>query len=55
MKIIFHDNIYGDEVAQLVGCRTSNQMVAGSIPGHSDHFGHSWAKQFIPYCFKMGT
>ena len=48
------------KVAQLVGCRTSNQRVAGSIPGHSGHFGRSWAKQFIPYCFslpscKMGT
>ena len=47
----------GDKVAQLVMCRTSNQRVAGSIPGH---FGRSWAKQFIPYCFslpscKMGT
>ena len=50
----------GDKVAQLVRCRTSNQRVAGSIPGHSGHFGRSWAKQFIPYCFslpscKMGT
>ena len=49
-----------DKVAQLVRCRTSNQRVAGSIPGHSRHFGRSWAKQFIPYCFslpscKMGT
>ena len=49
-----------DKVAQLVGCRTSNQRVAGSIPGHSGHFGRSWARQFIPYCFslpscKMGT
>ena len=49
-----------DIVAQLVGCRTSNQRVAGSNPGHSGHFGRSWAKQFIPYCFslpscKMGT
>ena len=24
---------YGDKVAQLVRCRTSNQRVAGSIPG----------------------
>ena len=52
--------INGDKVAQLVGCRTSNQRVAGSNPGHSGHFGRSWAKQFIPYCFslpscKMGT
>ena len=50
----------GDKVAQLVGCRTSNQRVAGSIPGHSGHFGRSWERQFIPYCFslpscKMGT
>ena len=50
----------GDKVAQLVGCRTSNQRVAGSIPDHSGHFGRSWARQFIPYCFslpscKMGT
>ena len=48
------------KVAQLVRCRTSNQRVAGSIPRHSGHFGRSWAKQFIPYCFslpscKMGT
>ena len=40
----------GDKVAQLVRCRTSNQRVVGSIPGHSGHFGRSWAKQFIPYC-----
>ena len=50
----------GDKVAQLVRCQTSNQRVAGSIPGHSGHFGRSWARQFIPYCFslpscKMGT
>ena len=50
----------GDKVAQLVRCWTRNQRVAGSIPGHSGHFGRSWAKQFIPYCFslpncKMGT
>ena len=31
----------GDKVAQLVRCRTSNQRVAGSIPGHSGHFGRS--------------
>ena len=31
----------GDKVAQLVGCRTSNQRVAGSNPGHSGHFGRS--------------
>ena len=31
----------GDKVAQLVGCRTSNQRVAGSIPGHAGHFGRS--------------
>ena len=54
------DLLSGDKVAQLVRCRTSNQRVAGSIPGHSRHFGRSWAKQFIPYCFslpscKMGT
>ena len=52
--------VTGDKVAQLVRCRTSNQRVACSIPGHSRHFGRSWAKQFIPYCFslpscKMGT
>ena len=39
--------VLGDKVAQLVRCRTSNQRVAGSIPGHSGHFGRSWAKQFI--------
>ena len=27
------------KVAQLVRCQTSNQRVAGSIPGHSGHFG----------------
>ena len=43
----------GDKVAQLVGCRTSNQRVAGSIPGHSGQFGRSWEKQFIPYCFSL--
>ena len=43
----------GDKVAQLVRCGTSNQRVAGSIPGHSGHFGRSWAKQFIPYCFSL--
>ena len=52
--------IHGDKVAQLVRCQTSNQRVGGSIPGHYGHFGRSWAKQFIPYCFslpscKMGT
>ena len=29
----------GDKVAQLVRCRTSNQRVAGSIPGRPRHFG----------------
>ena len=29
----------GDKVAQLVRCRTSNQRVAGSIPGRPGHFG----------------
>ena len=29
----------GDKVAQLVRCQTSNQRVAGLIPGHSGHFG----------------
>ena len=52
--------MFGDKVAQLVRCRTSNQRVAGLIPGHPVHFGRSWAKQLIPYCFslpscKMGT
>ena len=28
-----------DTVAQLVRCRTSNQRVAGSIPGRPGHFG----------------
>ena len=46
-------------VAQLVRCRTSNQRVAGSIPGQGT-LVCSWARQFIPYCFsltscKMGT
>ena len=30
---------FGDKVAQLVRCKTSNQRVAGSIPGHSGHIG----------------
>ena len=51
--------IYGDKVAQLVRCRTSNQRVAGSIPGRGT-LVCPWARQFIPYCFslpscKMGT
>ena len=33
-----------DKVAQLVRCRTSNQRVAGSIPGHYGHFGLSLDK-----------
>ena len=32
---------YGDKVAQLVRCRTSNQYIAGSRPGH---FGLSLGK-----------
>ena len=49
----------GDKVAQLVRCRTSNQRVAGSIPGWVT-LVRPWARQFIPYCFslpscKMGT
>ena len=44
-----------DKVAQLVRCRTSSQRFAGSIPGHSGHFGRSWAKQFIPYCFSLSS
>ena len=32
--------VNGDKVAQLVRCRTSNQRVAGSIPGPG-HFGLS--------------
>ena len=49
----------GDIVAQLVRCRTSNQRVAGSIPGRGT-LVCPWARQFIPYCFslpscKMGT
>ena len=48
------------KVAQLVRCRTSNQRVAGSIPGRPGHFGLFLARQFIAYCFslpscKMGT
>ena len=51
--------IYGDKVAQLVRCWTSNQRVAGSIPGQGT-LVCLWARQFIPYCFslpscKMGT
>ena len=37
-----HELAKRDKVAQLVRCRTSNQRVAGSIPGHSGHFGRSW-------------
>ena len=48
-----------DKVAQLVRYRTSNQEVAGSIPGQGT-LVCPWARQFIPYClslpsFKMGT
>ena len=48
-----------DKVAQLVRCRTSNERVAGSIPGRGT-LACPWARQFIPYCFslsscKMGT
>ena len=51
--------IYGDKVAQLVRCRTSNQRVAGSIPGQGT-WVCPWTRQFIPYCLslpscKMGT
>ena len=47
------------KVAQFVRCRTSNQRVAGSIPGRGT-LVCPWARQFIPYCFslpscKMGT
>ena len=31
--------LFGDKVAQLVRCQTSNQRVAGSIPGYPGHFG----------------
>ena len=47
-KLYYHGKVIhvlnGDKVAQLVGCRASNQRFAGSIPGHSGHFGRSWAK-----------
>ena len=53
------DELAGDKEAQLVRCRSSNQRVAGSIPGRGT-LVCSWARQFIPYCFslpscKMGT
>ena len=56
---VFSSSKPGDKVAQLVRCRTSNQLVAGSIPGR-DTLVCPWARQFIPYCFslpscKMGT
>ena len=59
-KLLYEMDLVLDKVAQLVRCRTSNQRVAGSNPGRLGHFGRSWAKQFIPYCFslpscKMGT
>ena len=46
------------KVAQLVRCRTSNQLLAGSIAGWGT-LVCSWARQFIPNCLslpsKMGT
>ena len=42
----------GDKVAQLVRYRTSNQRVAGSIPGRGT-LVCLWARQFIPYCFSL--
>ena len=43
---------FEDKVAQLVRCRTSNQRVAGSIPGRGT-LVCPWARQFIPYCFSL--
>ena len=39
-------------VALLVRCRTSNQRVAGSIPGRGT-LVCPWARQFIPYCLSL--
>ena len=44
--------LYRDKVTQLVRCRTSNQRVAGSIPGRGT-LVCPWARQFIPYCFSL--
>ena len=44
--------VLGDNVAQLVRCRTSNQWVAESIPGRGTLVS-SWARQFIPYCLSL--
>ena len=47
-----YKNLYGDKVAQLVRCRTSNQRVTGSIPGRGT-LVCPWPRQFIPYCFSL--
>ena len=39
MYVALVRKLHGDKVAQLVRCRTSNQRVAGSIPGRPGHFG----------------
>ena len=39
-------------VTQLIRCRTSNQEVAGSIPGRGT-LVYPWARQFIPYCLSL--
>ena len=36
-------DVTGDKVAQLVRCRTSNQRVAGSIPGRETTLVCPWA------------
>ena len=46
---IYRCSGYGDKVAQLVRCRTSNQRVAGSIPGHS------WIQDYKPNTFYQGS
>ena len=53
-KILRIINLFqlGDKVAQLIWCRTSNQRVAGSIPGRVT-LVCSWARQFIPYCLSL--
>ena len=45
-------NVTGDKEAQLVRYRTSNQRVAGSIPGWGT-LVCPWARQLIPYCFSL--
>ena len=46
------DTMQVEKVALLVRCRTSNQYVAGSIPGRGT-LVCPWERQFIPYCLSL--